>query len=163
MPGVRDRIWAFDPDVPIVRATTLASLADDQISQDVYRARLMTIFAAFAVLLALMGIYGVTSRSVARRTKELGIRMALGARKVSVQRMVTAQALRLAVYGMLAGVLLVLAGSRVLERFIWGVSVTDPLTLTAVLVLLPATAALAALAPARRATRVDPLEVLKAE
>jgi len=163
LPGIRDRIWGLDPDAPIVEATTLPALAADQISQDLYRARLMAIFAAFAVVLALMGIYGVTSRSVARRTKELGIRMALGARKVSVHRMVTTQALRLAVYGVVAGIVLAIAGSRVLGRFIWGVSIADPVTLAAVLVGLPAFAALAAVGPARRATRVDPLEVLKAE
>jgi predicted permease len=163
LPSIRERIWTVDPNVPILQATTLLDLVADEISEENYRARLMAIFAAFAGLLALMGIYGVTSRSVARRAREMGIRLALGARKVSVHRMVTLHAVRLGVYGVVAGIALALAGARVLQNFIWGVSVTDPLTLITVLLVLPAFAALAALGPARRATRVDPLEVLKAE
>jgi putative ABC transport system permease protein len=163
LPSIRDRIEAVDPTVPIIRSTTLADLVDQNIADERYRARLMAIFAAFAAALALMGVYGVTSRSVARRARELGVRLALGAKTVTVHRMVTIQALRLAMFGVLAGLALSLAGWQVLERFIWGVSVADPLTLTAAILVFPACAALAALGPARRATRVDPLQVLKGE
>jgi ABC-type antimicrobial peptide transport system permease subunit len=93
----------------------------------------------------------------------MGVRLALGAKTVTVQRLVTTQAVRLAVYGVLAGLALSFAGGRVIERFIWGVSVADPLTMTAVILVFPAFAAIAALGPARRATRVDPLRVLKSE
>jgi predicted permease len=163
LPAIRERIQDVDPDVAILQATTFTDQINEEIAEERYRARLMTIFAVFATLLALMGIYGVTSRAVARRAKEMGVRLALGAKAVTVQRMVTIQAVRLGGLGVVAGLALSFAGWRVLERFIWGVSVADPLTLTAVTLAFPAFAAAAALGPARRATRVNPLQVLKSE
>ena len=163
LPSIRERISAVDGSVPVTMASPLSELVAAEMLDEGYRARLMAIFAVFAAALALLGVYGVTSRSVARRTKELGIRLALGARTVSVHRMITAQAVQLALYGVLAGIGLALVGGGILARFTWGVSVADPLALAAVLLVFPAFAAVAALGPARRATRVDPLEVLNAE
>lgn len=161
--SVRDRIWSVDPDIPITRVATMEELMGDRISDQVYRARLMAVFAGLAGVFALLGIYGVTSRSVARRTREMGLRVALGADRGRVRSLVTFQAVRLAAYGVFGGIVATLAVGGVLERFLWGVTRTDPVTLVAVGLGLPLLAALAALPPARRATRVDPLVALRAE
>lgn len=163
IPALRERIWSVDPDIPITRVATTEELMAVRISEQVYRARLMNVFAGLAGLFALLGIYGVTSRSVARRTQEMGLRVALGADRGSVHGLVTLEAVRLAVFGVGVGVLAALAVGGVLERFLWGVTRSDPITLVAVGVALPLLAAIAALPPARRATRVDPLVALKAE
>lgn len=163
IPSIRDRIWSVDPDIPITRVAAMDELMSDRISNQVYRARLMAVFAGLAGVFALLGIYGVTSRSVARRTREMGLRVALGAGRGRVRGLVTFQAVRLAVYGVLLGVVTALAVGGVLERFLWGVTRTDPVTLVAVGIGLPLLAALAALPPARRATKVDPLVALRAE
>lgn len=163
VPAIRERIWSVDSDVPITRVATTEELMSDRLSGQVYRARLMAVFASLAGLFALLGIYGVTSRSVARRTQEMGLRVALGADRGRVHGLVTLEAVRLSVAGVVLGVVVALALGGVLERFLWGVTRTDPLTLAAVGLGLPLLAALAAAPPARRATRVDPLVALKAE
>lgn len=163
VPAIRERIWSVDPDVPVTRAATMTELMAGQITDQTYRARLMGVFAALAGLFALLGIHGVTSRSVASRTREIGLRVALGADRGRVLGMVTLQAVRLAVFGVVVGlVAAVLAGGAV-EAFLWGVTRTDPLTLGAVAVGLPLLAAAVAIPPARRATRVDPVVALKTE
>lgn len=161
--ALRQRIWSVDPDVPITRVATIDELMGDQMAPQVYRARLMGVFAALAGIFALLGIYGVTSRSVARRTREMGLRVALGADRGGVRRLVTLQAVRTAAYGVVLGLVVAVAVGGVLERFLWGVSHDDPVTLVAVGLGLPLLAALAAVPPARRATRVDPMVALQAE
>jgi putative ABC transport system permease protein len=163
IPGIRERIWSVDPDLPITRAVTTEELMADQLAEQLYRARLMTVFAGLAGFFAMLGIYGVTSRSVRRRTREMGLRVALGAERSQVRRMVTVEAMRLALVGVVLGLVGALAVGGALERFLWGVTRTDPLTLVAVGLGLPLLAGLAALPPARRATRVDPLVALRAE
>ena len=116
-----------------------------------------------AAIFALMGIYGVTSRSVAARTRELGIRRALGAPQGDVMRLVLKQALRLGAWGTAAGILGALAAGRVIEQFLWGVESTDPFTLVGTALLLGTASVLAALVPGRRASRIDPIEALKAD
>jgi ABC-type antimicrobial peptide transport system permease subunit len=162
IPALRERIWSVDPEVPITRVATTEELMAGRLSEQVYRARLMNIFAGLAGLFALLGIYGVTSRSVARRTQEMGLRVALGADRGRVHALVTLEAVRLAVFGVAVGVVGAGAVGGVLERFLWGVTRTDPITLLSVGIALPLLAALAALLPARRATRVDLLVALKA-
>ncbi len=161
--ALRERVWSVDPNLPITRIATVDDLMSDQLAAQRYRARLMTVFAALAGLFAVLGIYGVTARSVARRTQEMGLRVALGADRGSVHAMVTKEAVRLAVVGVVVGIAAAVAIGGVLERFLWGVSRADPVTLAAVGIGLPLLAALAAVAPARRATNVDPLQALKAE
>jgi putative ABC transport system permease protein len=161
--AIRERIWSVDPDIPITRVATTEELMAGRLSEQRYRARLMTVFAGLAGLFALLGIYGVTSRSVARRTQEMGLRVALGADRGQVHGLVTVEAVRLAVFGVVLGVVVSLAVGGVLERFLWGVTHTDPVTLALVGLGLPLLAAVAALPPARRATKVDPLVALKAE
>ena len=163
IPAVRDRIWSVDPDVPITRTAVMTELMAEDVASQRYRARLMAVFAGLAALFSLMGIYGVTARSVARRTQEMGIRVALGAATGHVRRLVTAQAVRLAVLGVTVGILAAVAMGGVLDSFLWGVTRTDPVTIVGIAVLLPVFAAIAAVPPARRATKVDPLVALKSE
>ena len=163
VPVLRDRILAFDQDAPVLLASTLEGLVSAEISEERYRARLMGLFAAMAGALALLGVYGVTSRAVARRTKEIGIRIALGAQSPEVWRMVSAHAGRLGVAGAVLGLLGAVLASRFLERFLYDVSPLDPVSLVIMLVALPVLGVAAAAPPARRAIRVNPLNALREE
>jgi len=124
---------------------------------------LVSTFAGFGLILAALGIYGVISYSVTRQSQEIGIRMALGASRQDVLRMVVGGGLRLAVAGVLIGVALSLAAGRFISTLLFGVRATDPLTFSAVAAVLLATAVVAAWIPARRATRVDPMVALRYE
>jgi putative ABC transport system permease protein len=118
-------------------------------------------FAALALLLGAVGIFGVVSFATARRTRELGVRMALGARGSDVQMLVVAETLRTVGIGIALGLVAAVAGARVLRALVYEVSATDPLTYVAVPVVVVAVAVLAAMIPARRASRVDPVTVLR--
>jgi ABC-type antimicrobial peptide transport system permease subunit len=124
---------------------------------------LLGAFAALAVGLAALGIYGVISYSVSQRTREIGIRMALGAQARQVRRMVLGQGLRLSVFGLALGVVAALGLTRVLASQLYGVSSTDPATFLVLSLLVLAVSALASLVPARRATRIDPMIALRQE
>jgi putative ABC transport system permease protein len=124
---------------------------------------LMGLFAAVALMLTVVGIYGVISYSVSQRTREFGIRMALGAESRSVLRMVIYQGMKVTVVGLGLGLVGSLALARVLESLVFEVSPTDPVILASVVISLLAVAILACVVPARRATRVDPLIALRSE
>jgi putative ABC transport system permease protein len=124
---------------------------------------LLLTFGALALTLAAIGTYGVIAYSVGQRTQEIGIRMALGASKQDVLRMVVGGGLRLAIAGVLIGVALSIAAGRFITTLLFGVRATDPLTFSAVAAALLATAVVAAWIPARRATRVDPMVALRYE
>jgi ABC-type antimicrobial peptide transport system permease subunit len=132
-------------------------------AEPLFQARLLALFSGLALLLAAIGIYGVLAYSVAERRREIGIRVALGARAGDVSRIVLRRTLALALPGVALGVVGALAATRVLERLLFGVKPNDPLTLVSVVVLLAAVALVAALVPARRAARVDPMLALRAE
>lgn len=162
-PAVREVLKKLDPDVPAFQVQTL----EQAVSRSLWRQRLqgevLGTFATLALLLAAVGIYGVISYAVAQRTRELGVRMALGATRGQVLGLVLGQGLRLAVAGVVIGIVAALALSRVVASLLYGVSATDVATFAGVPVALALIAMLATLVPARRATRVDPVVAMRTE
>jgi predicted permease len=163
MSTIRREVQSLDPQLPLFRVTTLASELAGTLSQPRFQATLLGGFAAIALLLASIGIYGVTSHAVAQRTQEVGIRMAMGAQRSTVRALM----LRQHVTPALAGIAIGLAGAFVLSRFLasllYGVRAVDPLTYLAVTLALIAVAVAACWVPASRAMRVDPLVALRAD
>jgi putative ABC transport system permease protein len=160
--SARRIVRELEPDVP-PRFRTLEQIFSDSLSDRRFSLLLLGVFGGTALLLAVLGIYGVTAYSVARRTQEIGVRVALGAQRVDVLRMVVGQALALAAAGVGIGLLAALALTRVMRSLLYGVSPMDPLTLAAVPLFLIGLAALAAYLPALRASRVDPMVALRSE
>jgi putative ABC transport system permease protein len=161
--AVRAVISRLDRDVPMYSVRTFGTLVGDSIARQRFAMTLFAVFSGVALLLAAVGIYGVTAYSVSQRTGEIGLRMALGANTGTVLRMVLGQAGRLIALGVLLGIVATLLLTRFLEGLLYNLSSQDPLTLIAVVSLLAVTAALACLVPARRASRVDPMIALRAE
>lgn len=161
--AVRERIRRAEPAAAIVGLQPMTELAAAEMAEETYRARLAILFAGLATLFSIMGIYGVTTRAVAARTKEFGIRKALGARDRLIMRQVLRRAGWLAVSGGALGLLLAFLATRWVEGLLWGVSRTDPLTLLAVAGTLTLGALLAAWGPGRRAGKLDPATALRAE
>jgi ABC-type antimicrobial peptide transport system permease subunit len=124
---------------------------------------LFGLFAGLALLVATIGIYGVLSASVSQRTRELGVRIALGATKSNVRRLIVGQGLKLVLSGLVIGLVSALALKRVIGKLLFGVSPTDPRTFLVIALLMIAVALLACWIPARRATKVDPLSALRSE
>jgi len=144
--------------VPVV--TPLAQLVSQTLAESRFHTALLGIFAAVAVLLAAVGIYGVIAYSVTQRTKEIGIRMALGAQQRQLLAMVLRQSLTMAAIGIAVGLLGAFAATRLLRAMLFGISTTDLLTYGAVILLLALTALLAALLPAWRAAKLNPVTAL---
>ncbi|HET8646098.1 MAG TPA: FtsX-like permease family protein, partial [Vicinamibacteria bacterium] len=163
MEPVRRAVARADKDVPITRVRTMDQLVAASWGDRRFNLGLLGAFAGLALLLAGIGIHGVTAYAVARRTREIGVRMALGARAADVLRLVLRQALSLAVLGLLAGLAGALALRRLVAGMLFGVGPSDPLTLAGVAAAAVAVAVLASLAPARRAAHVDPAEALRCE
>ncbi len=161
--GVTEVVHRFDPNLPVTNVMTMDNLISGSVSPRRFSSALVTIFAGLALLLAAIGIYGVMSYTVSQRTKEIGLRMALGAQLASVQRMILGQTLKLTLLGVGLG----LAGAFVVARFLtsmlFGVGVYDAVTFVGVAALLIAVALMAAYVPARRAMRVDPIVALRYE
>jgi putative ABC transport system permease protein len=159
---IRGAVKEIDPDQPVGQRTLEQQFAN-AIAAPRLNALLLSIFAALAVLLAGIGIYGVVSYLVGKRTREIGIRMALGASRGSVLRSALGRGLRLAGLGVVIGLIASMMVARLLARFLYRVGVNDPVTFAFVVVLLAAIAVLACWVPARRATKVDPLVALRYE
>jgi putative ABC transport system permease protein len=160
---VKDQVWAVDNQLPLTNVRTMTEVMARSINAQRFYMLLLAIFAAVALLLAAVGIYGVISYSVTQRTHEIGIRMALGASTSEVLRLVLGQGLRLAVVGVGIGLGGAIALTRVMASLLYGVSATDPLTFVIISALLTAVAALACYIPASRATKVDPMIALRYE
>ena len=161
--AVRAAIHSVDAELPVSEVRTLASVVEGSADARRQTASLLGAFAALALLLAMVGIYGVTARLVAQRTREIGLRMALGALPSDVMRGVVGRGLRLSAVGLAIGLAGSLALGRVAAKFVFEVSPADPLVLAAAGALLLATAAAACYFPARRAARVDPATALRWE
>jgi len=161
--AARAEVKAFDPNQIIWRVQTLEQLLGTSVAPRRFNMMLLGIFAAVALVLAAVGLYGVMSYSVSWRTHEIGIRMALGAKRADVLRMVVRQGMMMTLIGVAIGLAGAFALSRVIAGLLYGVSARDPLTFADVSVVLLGVAMLACLIPARRATRVDPIIALRTE
>jgi putative ABC transport system permease protein len=161
--AVRTQVYSVDPNLPVSNVRTLDQIVGRSISQPRFYMLLLTIFAGIALALAAIGIFGVLSYAVSQRTRENGIRMALGAQERTVIGLIVRQAMVLVASGVVAGVVMALFVSQALTKMLFSVKPTDPATFTLVAVLLGAVALLASYLPARRATRVDPVVALRAE
>jgi len=161
--AVKKEIGNLDKDLPVANVRTMEQIISTSLEQRRLTMSLLGVFAAIAVALAAVGIYGVMSYSVAQRAHEIGIRMALGACAGDVLRLVARQGLALALAGVAIGLGGASVATRTMENLLFKVSATDPLTFVSVPLLLAAVAMLAALVPARRATKVDPLVALRSE
>jgi putative ABC transport system permease protein len=160
---LRREVWAIDPSLPVAHVSSMEEVFGASIARARFLTMLLAIFGGLALTLAALGIYGVMSYTVAKRSQELGIRIALGADRGRVLRLVLTQGLAMTVAGLLVGVVAAWGLSRLLGTLLYGVAATDPATYAFVLALLFATALLACLLPALRATRVDPIGVLRSE
>ena len=163
IPSVRREVQSLDPQLPLFRVGTLEAEVSNTLDQPRFQATLFGVFAAIALLLAMVGIYGVTSHAVGQRTQEVGIRMALGAGKNDVLRLMLTQHLRPAIVGVAVGLAAALALSRYLESLLYSVRATDPSTFAIMAGALLIVALAACWIPARRAMRVDPLVALRNE
>jgi putative ABC transport system permease protein len=161
--AVRKAVWAVDKDQPVSNVRTMDQVFAAAISAERFQALMLGLFAALALVLACVGLYGVISYSVVQRTHEIGVRMALGAQPVDVLRLVIRQGMLLTFAGLVAGIVAGTFVTRVLTDMLFGVTPRDPLTFVGVPVLLLVVAFLACYVPARRATRIDPLIALRYE
>ena len=161
--ALRSALAEIDPNEPLVNVRTMEDNMAASVAQPRFRTWLIGIFAAVALLLAAVGVYGVMSYTVTQRTSEIGIRVTLGAQPGDVFRIVVGEGLRLALAGVGAGIVAALAMTRVLRSFLYGISAYDPLTFLGVALLLTAVAVTASFFPARRATLVDPMVALRYE
>ncbi len=160
---IRNRIWTIDPDQPVADVQSMEQRVTQSVAAPRFNLLLLTTFAAIALVLAAVGIYGVIAYAVAQRSHEIGVRIALGAESRDVVRMILGQGVGLVVTGLGIGTVAALALTRVMRSLLFEVSATDPLTFLAVGVVLALVGAAASLIPARRATRVEPMNVLTTE
>ncbi|MFL6550413.1 MAG: FtsX-like permease family protein, partial [Povalibacter sp.] len=160
---VRSEVKAYNSAIPIDSLRTLDRLIDSSINNEIIIAKLSSFFGILALVLASIGLYGVMSYTIAARTRELGVRMALGAQRSMVLRMVLKEAMLLVLLGVLIGIPAALVASRVITSMLYGLKPYDPAAMASVLALLGLIAAVAGFIPARRATKVDPMEALRYE
>jgi ABC-type antimicrobial peptide transport system permease subunit len=163
LPAVRQQVSALDGDLPLRDVETMEEVVRRELAPSRFYMTLVGLFAALAVVLAAVGLYGVVAYLVSRRTREIGVRMAMGAGRSTITMLVLGQGVRPAAWGLALGLLGASAGSRVLESLLFQVEPTDPVIFAAAAALLAAVVMAATLLPTRRATRVDPVEALRAE
>ncbi len=163
IPAIKREIWTLDSQIPLNRIQSMEELLGLSLAERQFNMALLGLFAGLAVILVAVGIYGVISYSVSQRTHEIGIRMAVGAERIDVLKLVIGQGLRMAILGTAAGILGAVALTRLMTKLLFGVTPNDPATFSAVVLLMLAVVLLACLVPARRAMRVDPMIALRHE
>jgi len=163
VPSVRNAVWSLDKELPLTEMKTAGQRMQDSVAGPRFRTLLIGVFAFLALSLATVGIYGVISYSTTQRARELGIRMALGATRPDVVRLVVRQALLLSLVGIAAGLIGGLALTRYLAGMLYGVRLIDPVIFAGVSVFLVGISLAASLIPAHRATKVDPVVALRYE
>jgi predicted permease len=160
---ISQAVWSVNPSLPLADVHTLQEIYNKSLARTSFTLVMLAIAGAMALLLGVVGIYGVISYSVSQRTREIGIRMALGARKDELTRMFVGQGLRLAAIGVACGLLAAVGLTRLMKSLLFEVNPVDPLTFVTVALGLVLAAALASYLPALRATTVDPMEALRAD
>ena len=163
LPAIKNAIWSVDKDQPIFNVRPMDQIISSVTSAQRVAFLTLDVFAFLALALAAVGIYGVTSYAVGQRIHEIGVRMALGAQRSDILRLVIFHGMKLVSVGVLIGLLASLLLTRLMIGLLFGVSATDPLTFAAVAFLLVCVALLACHIPARRASRVDPMVILRYE
>jgi len=160
---VREVVRQIDPRLAMSNLKTQAAHIDQAISQEITLARLCTIFAILALVIACVGLYGTVAFSIERRTGEIGVRVALGAQRTGIAWLVLRDVFKLGLVGLAIGVPVAVAGSRYVESFLFGIEPNDPLVIAMAVVALLAAALIAGYVPARRASRIDPMVALRHE
>jgi ABC-type antimicrobial peptide transport system permease subunit len=161
--SVRRIVARVDPEQPVSTVRSMDEIVDLDVADRQQQMVLLATFASLALLLASLGLYGVLSYAVTQRSRELGLRIALGASAGSVMRMVVARGLSLTAIGLTLGLAIAWAATRTMQNLLYGVTAGDPWTFAAVVSLLGAIALLASYLPARRASRMDPIAVLRSD
>jgi putative ABC transport system permease protein len=163
VPMIRQKVRELDPNLPLANVRTMEEWVSNSAAQPRLNARLLTLFAGMALLIAAIGIYAVLAYSVNQRTREIGLRIALGAQPGVVQRLVVVEGMKVGLIGIGIGLLGALAVGRALSSIVYGVPVRDPATFAGVAVALTIIALAACFIPARRAAKVDPMVALRYE
>jgi putative ABC transport system permease protein len=161
--ALRQQVLGVDPNQPVYNVKTMENVIDDSMSASRMNTMLLSIFAGLAMILAMIGIYSVMSYTVTQNTREIGIRMALGAQARDVLKLIVGQGLVLTLIGVVVGVAAAFGLTRLMSSLLYGVTTTDPLTFVIVSVILVAVAVISCYLPARRATKVDPMVALRYE
>jgi hypothetical protein len=160
---VRQAVWSVNSNLPVFLVSTMKELYDRALAQTSFTLVMLAIAGAMALVLGLIGIYGVIAYAVSQRTREIGIRLALGAQQRELKGMFVRHGLLLSAIGVVIGVAAAAGITRVMSSLLFGISPLDPITYSAVLIVLLAAAALASYVPARRASSVDPVDAIKAD
>jgi putative ABC transport system permease protein len=163
VPALRAETKALDPYLPLAKVRTMPQVVAAATGTRRFNALLLGLFAGMALLLTLVGLYGVITYLVGRRGREIGVRMALGAGRGDILRLILAQGMKPVVIGGIIGLIASIALTRLMRTLLFGVSATDPLTFAVITLLLMLAALLACWIPARRAAKVDPLIALRSE
>jgi putative ABC transport system permease protein len=161
--AIRRELRSVDPSLAIAQIRTMDDIIGESLSQRRFNTILLGLFAFVAIALAAVGIYGVMSYSVTQRTREMGIRMALGAKQSDVTRLVISSAAKFALIGVVIGVVIAAISSRLISSLLFGVTATDPMTFVATALLLAAVTLLASYIPSRRAASTDPIAALRCD
>jgi putative ABC transport system permease protein len=163
VPAIRNAVWSFDRNLPVSEVWTMNQAVDIANARPRFTLVLLATFAGVALLLATVGVYGVMTYAVSRRTHEIGVRLALGAQPSTVVRMIVREGMTVALAGAAVGILGAMLLTRSMSSFLYGVGAHDPLTFIGVSLVLVGTALFATYLPARKASRTDPLLALRAQ